>query len=100
MVARKKSIGCLDRDFRSWKSPRTFLNSPTQGLPSSSVGNRGSRLNSESVDLLAPAHLKLAPSPTRSLLRSQFCLLCRFSHKLHSASRLNPSMSRASLRLH
>src|SRR5438034_6017702 len=29
-------------------------------------------------DSCAPAHLKLAPFPTRSLLPSQFCLLCRF----------------------
>src|SRR5882724_5455648 len=55
----------------------------------------GSCLNSESFDSLAPAHLKLAPSPTRSLLPSQFYLLCRFSHKLHSTSLLNPSMSLA-----
>ena len=52
------------------------------------------------IDLLALAALKLAPSPTRSLLPSQFHLLCRFPQKLHSASRLNPSMSLASLRLH
>ena len=38
-------------------------------------------------DSCAPAHLKLAPSPTRSPLPSQFYLLCRFSHKLHSTSR-------------
>jgi hypothetical protein len=38
------------------------------------------------TDSCAPAHLKLAPSPTRSLLPSQFCLLCRFSQKLHSTS--------------
>ncbi len=31
--------------------------------------------------------MKLAPSPTRSLLPSQFYLLCRFSHTLHSTSR-------------
>ena len=31
--------------------------------------------------------MKLAPSPTRSLLPSQFYLLCRFSQKLHSTSR-------------
>ena len=30
-------------------------------------------------DSCAPAHLKLAPFPTRSLLPSQFYLLCRFS---------------------
>src|SRR6266566_1367713 len=39
------------------------------------------------IDPCAPAHLKLAPSPTRSLLPSQFYLLCRFSQKLHSTSR-------------
>ena len=47
----------------------------------------GSCLNSESFDSLAPAYLKLAPSPTRSLLPSQFYLLCRFSQKLHSTCR-------------
>src|SRR5437868_8083061 len=52
------------------------------------------------IDLLVPAPLKLAPSLTRSLLPSQFYLLCRCSQKLHSTSRLNPSMSLASLRLH
>src|SRR6266568_1218511 len=41
------------------------------------------------IDLLAPAPLKLAPSPTRSLLPSQFYLLCRFSQKLHSTSRFS-----------
>src|SRR6266567_6056334 len=55
---------------------------------------------SESFDSCAPAHLKLAPSPTRSLLPSQFYLLCRFSQKLHSTSRFCPSMSLASPRLH
>src|SRR6266536_5309888 len=46
-----------------------------------------SYLNSEGFDSCAPAHLKLAPSPTRSLLPSQFYLLCRFSQKLHSTCR-------------
>src|SRR5204863_3305640 len=60
----------------------------------------GRVLDSEGLDPLPPAYLKLDPSPTRALLPSQFYLLCRFSHKLHSASRLNPSKSLASLRLH
>ena len=45
------------------------------------------------IDLLAPAHLKLAPSPTRSLLPSQFYLLCR-SHpcgSIRSGGRVNDS---------
>jgi Arc/MetJ-type ribon-helix-helix transcriptional regulator len=33
--------------------------------------------------------LELAPCPTRSLLPSQFYLLCRFSRKLHSTSRFS-----------
>src|SRR5438477_6906318 len=37
-----------------------------------------------SFDSCAPAHLTLAPSPTRSPLPSRFYLLCRFSQKAHS----------------
>src|SRR5204863_8214213 len=42
------------------------------------------------IDLLTPARLKLASSPTRSLLPSQFYLLCRFSQKFHSALSAQP----------
>ena len=58
------------------------------------------------LSLIAPttealiADLKLALSPTRSLLTSQFYLLCRFSEKLHSTSRFGPSISLAFQRLH
>jgi hypothetical protein len=38
--------------------------------------------------------------PTRSLLPSQFYLLCRFSHQLHSTFSVCPSMLLASPRLH
>src|SRR5438876_9217614 len=44
---------------------------------------------SERFDSCAPAHLTLAPSPTRSLLPSQFYLLCRFPQKLHWTSRFS-----------
>src|SRR6476661_5598295 len=53
-----------------------------------------------SMSLSPKAPLKLAPCPTRSLLPSQFYLLCRFSQKLHSTSRFCPSMSLASPQLH
>ena len=39
-----------------------------------------------SLTIPDPVHLKLAPFPTRSLLPSQFYLLCRFSQTLHCIS--------------
>jgi hypothetical protein len=67
------------------------------GVPGAKSGDQRLRT---AFDSCAPAHLKLAPSPTRSLLPSQFYLLCRFSKKLHSTSRFCPSMSLAPPRLH
>ncbi len=46
-------------------------------------------------DSCAPAHLKLAPSPTRSPLPSQFFLLCRFPKAPFDLSALPIYVARA-----
>jgi hypothetical protein len=49
---------------------------------------RGLPVGRIEIDSCAPAHLKLGRVPASSPLPSRLCLLCRFSQKLHSTSRL------------
>ena len=96
LLLERRSVGCSSWSATNKSVPTSSARSSNQApteLPtfdsftSTDCRNRSSNL--WRFDSFVAPCLKLAPSPTRSLLPSQFYLLCRFSQKLHSASRLN-----------